>query len=153
MELKKVLKNIRPTYHDLAELIEKYNPFGYKDERSRICIFATYEEVYYETCKRLFKLGGPYVDLVQFCVENFAMPVRDAERFIAEWKHLSLPKGEFVYLDWSGEDGKLTQTLEAICKGLHGLSGTRLNKDMLLGAIYRFQKDYVNKREVTEKYR
>ena len=128
---------IKPNPRDLAELIEVYNPFGFKTPNRVIMIFPTYEECYMEMLNRMYQSFPRYVDLVLFCVDNLDMPHLDAERFIRGWRSLSV--GAEFLIDWKEGGKERDHILENVARGLHTISGTTFNKDMFYMALEKFK--------------
>lgn len=125
--------------NDIAELVERYNPFGFKDERSRIMVFRTYDEAYYELISRVYKAGPIMVDIDLFLVDNLGMTLAEAKKFFALWRGCSGATDPIFLFDWQNGGKDRDQKLEQICKGMHLLSETKFNRDMFLSALNRFK--------------
>lgn len=126
-----------PSPRDLAELIEVYNPFGFKTPDRVIMMFPTYEECYGELLDRLYLQFPRYVDLVLFCVDNLDMSNMDAVRFIKSWRSFCID--EQFMIDWKGGGTERDSQLEKVARGMHTLSGTKFNKDMFKMALEKFK--------------
>ena len=128
---------------DIAELVEQYNPFGFKDAKGHIMVFKTYEEAYLELIDRIFKAGPRMVDAVVFCIDNLGMKLVDAQRFVGLWKAVTGQDGaEFFFIWDSTEKADLAQPLERFARGMHLLSETKFNQDMFNAALYRAKLKY-----------
>lgn len=131
--------NIKIKVNDIAELVELYNPFGFKDERGRIMVFRTYDEAYYELILRVYKAGPIMVDAILFIVDNLGMSLTEAKRFFGTWSgYIGVNDPVFLF-DWkNGGKGRDTQ-LEKIARGMHLISETKFNADMFRNALDRFK--------------
>ena len=49
---------------DVAEFVEKYNPFGFKDDKGAFMIFKDYDAAYFELLTRLYNAGPKYIDMI-----------------------------------------------------------------------------------------
>lgn len=80
------------------ELIEKYNPFAFKDAKGEPMLFSDYGKIY----EYLFKCLAEecpvgYIDLPLFMHKRTKMPLNDCKHFIGTW----WKRGEVVHLDWT----------------------------------------------------
>lgn len=124
---------------DIADFIENYNPFGFKDKRGGLMCFDTYEKAYLELFERIYKAGPKMVDAVLFVCDNLGMSIQDAQRFVCLWKPVSGQSDDEYFFSWTNEDGCLNQNLERFAKGIHLISETKFNKDMFLMAVEKFK--------------
>lgn len=124
---------------DIAEVVEKYNPFGFKTAKGAICIFKTYDEAYYELIERIYKAGPKMVDAVLFCMDNVGMTLQDAQRFVGSWKMVVGQKECEFFFDWETGGRDRDTQLERFAKGMHLISETKFNKDMFNNALTRFK--------------
>lgn len=124
---------------DIAELVELYNPFGFKDPKGRIMVFRTYDEAYYELLERVYKAGPTMVDLVLFVVDNLGMSLQEAKKFVYLWKGYCGVKDTLFLFDWKNGGKDRDKQLEQIARGMHILSETKFNNDMFLSALNRFK--------------
>lgn len=124
---------------DIAELVERYNPFGFKDAKGCIMVFKTYDEAYYELISRVYNAGPLMVDSVLFVVDNLGMNLADAKRFIATWKGYCGVTDSLFLFDWKNGGKDRDLKLEQFAKGMHLISETKFNKDMFLHALDRFK--------------
>lgn len=130
---------IKVKVNDLSELIEQYNPFGFKDENSRIMVFRTYDEAYYELITRIYNAGPIMVDAELFMYENLGMNLSDAKRFVATWKGY-VGISDYIFLfDWKNGGKERDRQLERFARGMHLISETKFNGDMFRNALERFK--------------
>lgn len=128
----------------LEELIERYNPFAFKDEKNRIEMYETYEKAYYELFRRIYAAGPKMVDAVVFCVDTWGMTLADAQRFVALWRPMMRKKDELFQFDWKDGGTERDRDLEVFARGCHLISETRFNKDMFSYALERWLHDMFN---------
>lgn len=124
---------------DIAELVELYNPFGFKDAKGRIMVFRTYDEAYYELLERIYKAGPKMVDAVLFAVDTWGMPLADAQRFVGSWKMVCGQKEPEFFFDWETGGRDRDTSLERFARGMHLISETKFNSDMFKNALERFK--------------
>lgn len=136
------MRKMKIQVNDIAELVERYNPFGFKDAKGRIMVFRTYDEAYFELMDRIYKAGPVMVDAVLFCVDNLGMSHIEATRFVALWAPVTGQKSSEFFFDWKAGGYYLEHPLEAFAKGMHTLSETKFNKDMFLSAFDRIKIKY-----------
>lgn len=91
-------KYMKINFSCFEEMIEKYNPFAFKDAKGEAMLFSDYGEVY----KYLFKTlaeecPAGYVDLPLFMHKRTGMPLADCKSFVRSW----WKKDEVVRLDWT----------------------------------------------------
>ncbi len=124
---------------DIAEFIENYNPFGFKDKNGCLMCFDTYEKAYLELFERIYNAGPKMVDAVLFVCDNLGMRIADAQRFVALWKPVTGQADDEYFFSWTDEDGCLLRSLENFARGMHLISETKFNKDMFLSAVEKFR--------------
>lgn len=124
---------------DLAELVEKYNPFGFKDEKNDLMIFKDYDAAYYELLNRLYKAGPTYIDLILFCHDNWGMKPVDASRFVNLWHRSCGITSETLLIDWQYGGAERDSILQRLAKAAHLITETKFNNDMFLNALNRFK--------------
>lgn len=133
---------IKVDARDIAELIENYNPFGFKDSKQRIMVFRDYEAAYIELIDRLYQAGPMMVDAVLFLKDNLGMPIIEAQDFVRLWKFVVGQKEDDFFFDWKKGGYYLDAPLERFAKGMHLLSETRFNKDMFKSALEKIKAKY-----------
>lgn len=120
-------------YSDFCDMMEKYNPFALKNEKSEIMLFDTYKEVYEYTMKRLYdKYPRGFIDLVLFVHEECGIPFADAEREVKSWRKF-FDKPELL-LDWNQPENR-EYLLRKILFSLHLLTETDFNEVMFKQAL------------------
>lgn len=133
-------KKMKINVRDIAELVELYNPFGFKDAKGRIMVFRTYEDAYSELLMRIYKAGPIMVDAVLFCSEQLGMTLSESKKFVALWRgYCGVADPQFLF-DWQHGGKDRDMKLEQFARGMHLLSETKLNKDMFLSALNRFKQ-------------
>lgn len=124
-------------YRDFEEMIEKYNPFGFKEDGEIQC-YLTYEDAYYAAMKKLKELfPRGYVDLPLYITMTTGLPLPDSEREFMRMRPI-----------WGNEQVKLidinefsygTQSdLESFIVSLHQITETKFCKSSFLEAYERF---------------
>lgn len=130
---------------DFVDIIEKHNPFGFKDKDGTVCIFRDYSEVYLETMNRLLEQHPRgYIELALFVSENCGIPLKDAADIVKSW----VRRGDIeepLLVRWDDGDGMLCKTMRDIMVKLHNISETHFCLPMFNIAFDNFQeahKDY-----------
>lgn len=127
---------------DISDFVEQYNPFLLRDRRGKLMVFKDYQALYKETLERLWEAGPYYVDMVLFVKDQIqGMTLKDAERFVTSWRRrVGKRESEWYLFDWRNGDvkGQLYNQIVEIMIGLHSLSETSLNSDMLRLAFSEF---------------
>lgn len=127
---------------DISDFVELYNPFLLRDRRGKLMVFKDYQALYKETLERLWQSGPYYIDMVLFVKDQIeGMTLKDAERFVASWRRRGGKReSEWYLFDWRNGEVKseLYNQVVEIMTGLHSLSETNLNFDMLRSAFDEF---------------
>lgn len=131
--------SIKLNVRDMAELVEQYNPFGFKDPRGRIMVFRTYDEAYYELISRIYKAGPLMVDATLFVVDNLGMTLTDAKKFVATWRGYVGVTDPLFFIDWKRGGKERDKQIEQFARGMHLISETSFNADMFRNALERFK--------------
>lgn len=130
-------------YHSFEEMIERYNPFGFKYADGRICMFETYAEIYFYALKRLaddFEEG--YVDLVLYVCKNTGLSISECESEVQRMRSLWGQKDHrFIDIKDFGEGTR--DALKTLIKCLHTITETKFNEAAFDEAFAKFQ-DYMN---------
>ena len=114
-------------YSDFAEMMEKYNPFALKNEKSEIMMFENYRKVYEYTLKRLYeKYPRGYIDLVLFVHEECGIPFADAEREVKGWRKYCA--NSVTLVEWKKADMARNNELRNILFSLHLITETSFNE-------------------------
>lgn len=124
---------------DLADFIELFNPFGFKDEKGVIMTFKDYDAAYFELLQRLYQQGPTYIDCVLFCADNWGMNLVDGKRFVNTWNKACGVPGEVVLIDWKNGGAERDSILQRLAKSAHLLTETKFNLAMFLNALNRFK--------------
>lgn len=124
-------------YADFAEMMEKYNPFALKNEKSEIKMFESYKDVYEYTLKRLYeKYPRGYIDLVLFVHEECGIPFADAEREVKGWRKVC---PESIHLvEWHKKDAARDNDLRSIMFGFHLITETNFDERQFKEALLYF---------------
>lgn len=119
------------------DLIERYNPFGYKKEDGETCTFRTYKDAYLYSFKQLYLMfPRGYLDLVLFVSQQTKMPHADSVRIVKTWKSLEVT--DVMLVDLRTNDNARKFDLMRIIKALHTISETRFNEAMFSEALVDF---------------
>lgn len=114
-------------YSSFEELIEKYNPFAFKDAKGEAMLFSDYGKIYEYTFKCLAdECSGGYVDLPLFMHKRTGMPLADCRHFVNTW----YKKGEIVRLDWTFFPDVRAFLIELVTM-FHKVSETTIDHEML----------------------
>ena len=124
---------------DVAEFIEKYNPFGFKDEKGAFMIFKDYDAAYFELLTRLYNAGPKYIDMILFCHDNWGMKPVDGSRFVNLCRRACGLPGETLLIDWKDGGAGRDRLLQTLAKGAHLITETKFNTSMFLNALNRFK--------------
>lgn len=125
-------------YRDFEEMIEKYNPFGFKKENGEICMFETYKEAYIYALRKLgedFKAG--FVDLPLYISKNTGMIIQEAEREAARMRSL-WGKNDVMLIDLRTFHGSDNQ-LKNFIKCLHLITETKFDETSFQEALVWFK--------------
>lgn len=134
-------KHFKPQAKDVMEFVEKYNPFGFKDDKGEIMLFSDYHKIYEYTFKALYEsCGNGYCDLALFIHQNTQMPLADCSRHVKMW---SRKKEDVLEIDWTSLQDSRTKLIE-IVNVLHCISETKINHNMLNLALGEFI-EFLNK--------
>lgn len=130
------------TESEMKDFFSRYNPLCLEDENGVIMLFETYGKCYKELLKRLF-LAYPagYVDLSLFLVYQYPMRLVDAERAVFNMKSYGVVEDQLI-IDWYKGGRYRDLLLESFVQGVHGMLGTKFQKDMWLGALASFKQEY-----------
>lgn len=80
------------------DMIEKYNPFAFKDAKGEAMLFSDYGKVYEYLFKTIAEeCPAGYIDIPLFMNKRTGMPLLDCKRFVNTW----WKKDEVVHLDWT----------------------------------------------------
>lgn len=131
--------------NEFIELMKEHNPFVFKNEKGKPCVFKTYSDAYYEMCERIYKQAPRgYLDCVLFLVDNCGMVKNQAEGFLENFVKLgALSKDDegLCMIYWS-DKVQSEQILERIAKSLHWIIETEYNRSMFLDGLMRFRYNY-----------
>ena len=130
---------------DFADMIERFNPFGFKKSNGESLIFETYLGVYKYTLDKLtamFPRG--YVDLVLFLHEMTGMPANDCKQIVKSWKSLGVEETMLIEF-WSASPDRSIQ-LKRIMQALHSLSGTHFNEAYFSEAMRELDTEKLKRR-------
>lgn len=130
---------------EFFELMERVNPFAFKDEKGKICVFKDYSEAYLDCIDKLRQMGfGGWVDLVVFMNKHCGFEMADAERFMKHFENSgALSKNDYsnktglVQIDWT-DYKDMQRVLPRIMCGLHWVLETKFNPDMFKHALDRW---------------
>lgn len=128
-------KHFKPKASDVMEFVEKYNPFGFKDDKGEIMLFSDYGKIYAYTLKKLYtECCNGYCDLGLFIHQQTGMPLGDCSRHVKIW---SRAKDDVLEIDWTSVQDTRSKLIEII-NILHCISETKVNHNFLNLALGEF---------------
>ena len=121
-----------------VDLIERYNPFGFKKEDDDTCLFKNYTECYLYTLKKLYlQFPRGYIDMALFVEKRTHLPYNDSLRVVKGWKTMGID--EVMLIDFTSDDISTRYQLASIMKALHTISETRFNEALFYEAYALFK--------------
>lgn len=126
-------------YRDFEEMIEKYNPFGFKRENGEICIFETYEEAYKYALRKLGDdMTAGFVDLPLYISKNTGLIIQEAEREAARMRPLWGAR-DIQLIDLHTFKGGADNQLKNFIKCLHVITETQFDERGFQAALVWFK--------------
>lgn len=136
---------------DFVELIEKYNPFGFKKPDGEVLAFETYKKLYVYTLEQLLEMfPRGYIDMTLFLQKQMNIPFHDAEMTVRSWGNVHLESDTFVLELWK-DDAVRLNNLKRVFMCLHEISGTKFDEVQFRQALMQFDLDFELK-EKDKKY-
>lgn len=133
------MRRVNFSYKDFEEMIEKYNPFGFKQEDGKIEMYVDYGVAYFDCMKKIYEqFPKGLVDLILFLHQATTLPIRDAER---EFKRMIPFVGncELIAVDFiTPTRESLVREMRPIMKALHTITETKFNESYFLQAVDKF---------------
>lgn len=126
-------------YHCFEEMIERYNPFGFKKDNGVIMMFEDYSAAYYYALQKLgtdFKKG--VIDVPLYISDRTGLPISEAEHIFDDMKSL-LGKEELLDIDLRTFDGA-ERRLRDFIKALHTISETKFDEVAFQDAYAKFKQ-------------
>lgn len=126
-------------YKSFEEMIEKYNPFGFKYSDGRICMFEDYKKAYYYAMRKLiddFEAG--YVDIILYLNKNTGLPVADCEKEVARMRSL-WGKSDVRLFDLRGFSEETPYLMKNFIKSLHMITETEFDESAYQQAYVDFR--------------
>lgn len=123
---------------DFADLIERFNPFGFKEKDGRIMSFENYGKVYAYTLERIaltFPRG--YIDIPLFIHNETGMPIGDCEDMTRNMKCIGLDREEYLVEIWEPTRER-TMFFRQLMQGLHLISETPFSESYFQDALRLF---------------
>ncbi|MDT3388367.1 MAG: hypothetical protein LIR46_11495 [Bacteroidota bacterium] len=118
---------------NFEELIQKYNPFGFKNPDGEVCAYETRYLNYVEAIKRMKASStGGYLDVQLFVHDNTGMPIAYCQRLVDE--HYKNGITEEVWITWE-QSSVCHMAVRRILEMLHSISGTTLDEKAYYEAI------------------
>lgn len=125
-------------YKDFEEMIERYNPFGFKDKSGKIGMYPTYKEAYYACLQALYEaFPKGFIDVPLFIHEQTGLPIRDAESEFARMKSY-LGDCDIIKVDWFEERSRLVRELRPFMQAMHLITETKFDENFFLSAVDTF---------------
>lgn len=122
---------------NFMDLIERFNPFGFKQENGDTQVFHTYKDCYYFTMRKLYLMfPRGYCDMALFLEAQTKLPFQDSLRVVKGWKTMGV--GEVMMIDFRTNDRARSHELTLVMKALHTISETKFNEAMFAEALINF---------------
>lgn len=119
------------------DLIERFNPFGFKKEDGDTQAFKNYREAYLYAMKKLYlQFPRGYCDMALFVEAQTKIPFADALRVVKQWKSMGVEEVMLIELENADNDRRLSLML--VMKALHTISETKFNEAMFMEALQDF---------------
>lgn len=146
--------NMKEWYNprDFIDLIERFDPFGYKESDGKVRTFEDYGRVYYFTFEQLITMfPRGYIDLPLFVCTQTGMPLPECQRLVKEWKSTGIDSEEYLIDLWN-DSPERTSFLKNLLTSLHLISGTTFNVSYFQDALERFnlRNEKISVKERTE---
>lgn len=126
-------------FRDFEEMIEKYNPFGFKNENGEICMFETYKDAYKYALRKLGDdMTAGFVDLPLYISKNTGLIIQEAEREAARMRPLWGPRDVQLIDLRNFKDGADSQ-LKNFIKCLHTITETKFDEASFQEALVWFK--------------
>lgn len=130
---------------EFFEVMEKVNPFAFKDEKGKICIFKDYRAAYLYGIEKMYAMSmGGWLDLVLFMCTHCGFSLPDAVRFMESFERSGAltasdesDKTQLVQIDWT-DYKDMQRVLTRVFNGLHWILETKFNNDMFRSALDTF---------------
>ena len=123
---------------DLVYIIERYNPFAFKDKEGRLLLFKDYTAAYRYTLKQLAKrFPKGYIDMTIFLCEQMSISLKETVQEVTQWKELGI-KDDIFYLKIWERTTERNSMLTDIFKVLHMISGTKFDEISFRTAMKEF---------------
>ena len=120
---------------DFVDLIERFNPFGFKKANGETQVFETYRDLYLYTIDQLsLEFPRGYIDLTLFLKDQMQIPFAESDRLVKNWKPLGITTDTLLLKTWE-DTPERKNFLRNVLVALHSISGTRFNEDMFLQAL------------------
>lgn len=129
----------RQNLESFEEIMMAYNPFGFKKEDGKVCMFNSYADVYEYTMKKLYeKFPKGYVDLSLFIHEMCGMPLDEAESIVKGFRIQGVSDVMFQPELWRVDGMMMSHTLVKIMQALHCITETEFDSMMFQAALDNF---------------
>lgn len=123
------------------ELLEKFNPFGFKEPDGRSSVFNNYGELYYHIMEKIvttFPRG--YIDIILLIMEEMKISINDAEKIFR--KHfMRVFKTEYKLVElWNEDDKERDKFFRDLLFCFHSYSGTKFNESYYRDALLKYNE-------------
>ena len=119
------------------DLIERFNPFGFKKEDGDTQVFREYKDAYLYALKKLFlQFPRGYIDFTLYIEAQTKLPFADSVRVVRSWKTMDVNEVELI--DLRSNDRARYLDLMKVMKCLHTISETKFNEAMFKQALMEF---------------
>lgn len=123
---------------DLEYIIERYNPFVFKDKEGRLLLFKDYTAAYKYTLKQLAKrFPKGYIDMTIFLCERMSISLKETVQEVTRWRKMGIKDDIFYLKIWERTTDRNTMLTE-IFKALHMISGTKFDEFSFRTAMKEF---------------
>jgi len=124
--------------HDLEDIIERCNPFVFKDKDGKLLLFKDYTAAYKYTLKQLAKrFPKGYIDMTIFLCEQMSISLKETVQEVTRWRKMGI-KDDIFYLKIWERTTERNIMLSDIFKALHMISGTKFDEISFRTAMKEF---------------
>lgn len=137
---------------DFADLIERFNPFGFKESDGTVRVFENYGKLYYYVMEQLITMfPRGYIDIPLFLEQQMHIPMAECQQLVKEYKHTGITQEEYL-INLSIDNAERTAFLRNLLTSMHVISGTNFSEDYFRHALELFnaRNEKLNVEERTE---
>lgn len=124
-----------------ADIIKKYNPFGFKEPNGSSSTFVDYGELYYYVMvKMVSDFPRGYIDISLFLVWEMNIEIRDACRIFKKHLRKWFQKDVILVELWDNDSRERDYFFRSLLSGLHAYSDTKFSESYYRNAICKFNE-------------